>query len=358
MLMKVAIDAYYLNKEKTSMGIFQYNLLKNMVKMNNNIEYIVFTDTQPHDFLGYSNVSFYSSKSNIIQRNYYIRKILKNIKIDKFYATFNIIPFLSKKKFQIILQNHDWAHGIYPSSLTEYISGNFYKRIHTYSAKVADINISNSHFTSEQTKFYSGKNSIVIYHDADPFYKNTDIEGIRPTINVPEYFMLYVGRVFPKYKNIRSILYAYNKIKKENEKIKLIIVHTDNYRNEDYAYIKNNNLNVINLNGLDIQNVKYLYKKALFTIYPSLYEGFGSPILEAQNSGSPLIVSNKGPMLEVAGSGALYFDGSWDDLYKQIDKNINNQNLRQDLIKKGFENARKYSWEYTAKQTLEVILYG
>jgi len=356
--MKVAIDAYYLNRGKTSMGIFQYNLLKNILKLNDNTEFIIFTDNKPHDFQDYNNVSFYISKSNIIQRNYYMKKVLKNIKIDKFYATFNIIPFLAKKKFQIILQNHDWAHGIYSSNLTEYISGNFYKRIHKYSAKVADINISNSKFTSEQTKFYSGKNSVVIYHDADPFYKNIDIKGIKPNIDVPEYFLLYVGRVFPKYKNINSILYAYNKIKKENNKINLIMVHTDKYRNEDYIYIKNNNLNIIDLNGLNIQNVKYLYKKALFTIYPSLYEGFGSPILEAQNSGSPLIVSNKGPLPEVAGNAALYFDGSWNDLYKQIIKNINNQDLREDLIKKGFENARRFSWEYAAKQTLEVILHG
>ena len=121
--MKIGIDAYYLNRRKSSLGIFQYNLLKNVLNINNNIEFIIFTDNKPQDFEDYNNVSFCISKSNIIQRNYYMKKILKNIKIDKFYATFNIIPLIAKKKFQIILQNHDWAHGVYPSSLTEYISG-------------------------------------------------------------------------------------------------------------------------------------------------------------------------------------------------------------------------------------------
>ncbi len=355
--MKIAMDAYYLNKEKTSMGIFQYNIIKSILKINNDIELIIFTDKVPREFEDYKNITFYISKSGMIQRNFYMKKILKSINIDILYATFNIMPFLSRKKYKIILQNHDWSHGVYSENLNEYISGNFYKRMHIYSSKAADINISNSKFTAEQTQNYTGKKSIVIYHDANPFYK--DSTGIvKPDFDIPEFFLLYVGRVFPKYKNIISILYAYDRIKKEDKKVKLLIVHSDNFRNDDYNYIKNNKLDIIDIKLLSRENVKYLYKNALATIYPSLYEGFGSPILEAQNSGSPLIVSNKGPIPEVAGDAALYFDGTCDDLYKNIVKILKNPDLRNNLIKKGFENAKRFSWELTAKKTLEVILNG
>jgi len=353
--MKIGMDAYYLNKPKTSMGIFQFNILKNIIKRND-LELYIFTDAIPEDFKDYNNAHFFTSNSNIIKRNIYMRKILNKISINVFYATFNIIPVLPNKKYKIVLQNHDWSHGIYSEGLTEKLGGDFYKFLHKYSCIKSNINISNSQFTAKETKKYSNKDSIVIYHDADPFYKDRASKTIRPDLNIPEKYILYVGRVYPKYKNIRSLLYAYNKVKKNADNLGLIIVHSDNFRGNDMEYISKNNLNIIDLKSLSKKNVKYLYEHAFVTIYPSLYEGFGSPIIEAQSSGSPMIISSYGPMPEVGGNASIYFDGTYSDLHNKIIYVLENPDIRQNLIEMGYKNIKRFNWNDTAGKTLEVIL--
>jgi glycosyltransferase involved in cell wall biosynthesis len=206
-----------------------------------------------------------------------------------------------------------------------------------------------------ETKKYSGMDSIVIYHDADPFYKNVNSKAIKPDLDIPDNYLLYVGRVFPVYKNIKTLLISYNKVIK-NRDINLIMVHSDNYRKDDYNFILKNKLKIIDLKSLNRENVKYLYEHAFLTIYPSLYEGFGFPIIEAQSSGSPVLTTTYGPMPEVAGNGAIYFDGSSNDLYNKIIYIIKNEDTRKDLIEKGYKNSLRFSWHNTAMETMKVIL--
>ncbi|MEM5782648.1 MAG: glycosyltransferase family 1 protein [Candidatus Aenigmatarchaeota archaeon] len=254
------------------------------------------------------------------------------------------------------MQNHDWSHGIFSESLRQYISGNIYSLMHKHSCKSADINLSNSKFTAKETKKFCGKESIVIYQDCDPFYKDKNSISQRVNLNIHfEDYILYVGRIYPKYKNISSILYAYNKIHNVYKDLKLILVHTDNYRSDDYKFIKANKLNVIDLKGLPKENVKFLYENALATIYPSLYEGFGFPIVEAQASRSPLIISDKGPMPEVAADSALYFDGSSDDLLEKIQILISDKEKRETLREKGYKNAMRFNWKDTSEKIFKVI---
>lgn len=353
--MKIGIDAYYLTKANTSMGIFQDNILKNIINRSD-LEFYIFTDSYTTKFTEYNNIHFYFSNFNIIKRNLYMKKILDQIKIDVFYASFNIIPLLSKKNFRIVLQNHDWSHGIYSENLKEKISGNFYKYLHKSSATKANINIANSEFTAKETKKYANRDSIVIYHDSDPFYKDRNSKSIQPNFDLPKKYILYVGRVFPKYKNITSILYAYNNIKKNNKNISLIIVHSDNFRKEDYYYLRENKLDIINFKSLCRANVKFLYENAFITLYPSLYEGFGYSIVEGQSAGSPMLVSSFGPIPEVAGDSAIYFDGTPSDLYSKLSYIINHPEMRDELIKKGYNNVLRFNWRNTAKRTLEVLV--
>ncbi|MGC8622313.1 MAG: glycosyltransferase family 4 protein, partial [Caldisphaera sp.] len=304
---------------------------------------------------GYDNVIIYQTSSDIVRRNLYMEKELNKIKIDAFFATFNLIPLLARKNFKIILQNHDWSHGNFAENIMEKISGKVYKSLHIMSCKHSDINISNSLFTQEETNKYCGKNSKVIYHDADPFYKSAASISIKPKIEKDlGSYILYVGRVYPKYKNISSILKAYYKIKKESN-LKLISVHTDNYRKEDYKFILDNGLDIIDLKFLPKENVKYLYEHAKITIYPSLYEGFGFPILEAQSSGSPVIATKLGPMPEVGGDAALYFDGSANDLYSKVQELITDESARSSLIKKGYLNTKRFSWYKTSYEIFKLI---
>ncbi len=95
---------------------------------------------------------------------------------------------------------------------------------------------------------------------------------------------------------------------------------------------------------------------ALAFIYPSLYEGFGFPVLEAMSCGTPVITSNASSLPEVGGKAALYFDpNSVDDLVEKMDLIYQDEALREDLKEKGFEQSSKFSWEKFAKEFVRII---
>ncbi|MBI2020069.1 glycosyltransferase family 4 protein, partial [Candidatus Daviesbacteria bacterium] len=98
-----------------------------------------------------------------------------------------------------------------------------------------------------------------------------------------------------------------------------------------------------------------LYSGAQALVFPSLFEGFGLPILEAQASGCPVITSNISSMPDVAGKGAIYVDPyNTDDIVDAMIR-VKGKEEREKLIKKGFENIKRFSWEKCAAQTLEVF---
>lgn len=103
------------------------------------------------------------------------------------------------------------------------------------------------------------------------------------------------------------------------------------------------------------EKLPLLYSAASVLLYPSFYEGFGLPILEAMACGLPVITSNVSSMPEVAGEAALYVDPyNVSDIKDKLKMVTEDSELRKDLIKKGFNQAKKFSWEKCAKETTEV----
>ena len=101
----------------------------------------------------------------------------------------------------------------------------------------------------------------------------------------------------------------------------------------------------------------WLYKNAFCLVLPSLYEGFGIPVLEAMNFDCPLIASFSSSLPEIGGDASLYFDPkNPDDLLEKLNSLKENKELRQELITKGRQRIKFFSWEKCGKETLDVIL--
>ena len=168
-------------------------------------------------------------------------------------------------------------------------------------------------------------------------------------------FILYVGSR-EVHKNFQFVLNIMNEkfIKKNN--IKLITIGGGVWTKAEQAYIERNNLkeSVIQKHNIDDHNLNRFYNKAHALIYPSLYEGFGIPILEAMKSGCPVICSKNASIPEVAGDAGLYIDNH--DYQKAINyiKDLFGKNFRNDIIKKGFINSKKFSWEKTGNETIKL----
>ncbi len=119
------------------------------------------------------------------------------------------------------------------------------------------------------------------------------------------------------------------------------------------------NYNLI-ITGIDFpwisdEELPLLYSAAQVLLYPSFYEGFGLPILEALACGTPVITSNTSSMSEVGGNAAVYVDPyNADDIKDKLKMLIEDENLKKEMIKKGFSQAKKFSWEKCAEQTAEI----
>lgn len=171
-------------------------------------------------------------------------------------------------------------------------------------------------------------------------------------------FLLYVGNAYP-HKNLEGLIKIWPQLKKENKNLQLVLVGKDDYfyeRVKLFAEKYNKDGQSIIFPGfLPDKDLIYFYQNALAYIFPSRYEGFGLPPLEAMAQGCPVISSNQASMPEILGEAAVYFDpDKEDEMIEVISKIINDPPLRSDLRVKGLEQVEKYSWEKCASETLNI----
>jgi len=111
------------------------------------------------------------------------------------------------------------------------------------------------------------------------------------------------------------------------------------------------------LGYVNTEDLIYFYNKALAFVFPSLYEGFGLPVLEAMACGCPIITTQGSSLLEVGSDAVLYVDShNIEEIVNQMKKMIKDKDLRENLIKKGLMRAKNYSWEKCAKETMNVLI--
>lgn len=174
--------------------------------------------------------------------------------------------------------------------------------------------------------------------------------------HIKEPYILFVGTIQPR-KNITRLIEAFTQL--SDKKITLIIVGRPGWMFEDiFATPKKLGIEtrVKFLTGVTSEELPQFYKNASCFVLPSLYEGFGLPILEAMQNGCPVITSNVSSMPEAAGDAALYVNPeSAEDVSKKISQVLSDDKLRNEMIKKGFEQVKKFSWEKTARETLKVL---
>ncbi len=168
-------------------------------------------------------------------------------------------------------------------------------------------------------------------------------------------FIMFVGQQ-SRYKNTRTLQQAHAKLLEKYPDLLLVLVgKLDKPGQENKAYFESTGAkNIIYTGFAPDGQLNWLYKHTAAYIFPSFMEGFGLPGLEAMIQGAPVISSNATCLPEVYGDAAYYFNpSSTDELVKAIDTVISDKTLREQLTKKGYEQAKKYSWRRTAEETLE-----
>jgi glycosyltransferase involved in cell wall biosynthesis len=169
-------------------------------------------------------------------------------------------------------------------------------------------------------------------------------------------YVLTVSSIDPR-KNINNLILAFNRLNINN--LELIIIGSENnvFKKQDYKKLIQANNNIHFTGYLSDDELIRLYKNAILFIYPSFYEGFGIPPLEAMALGCPAIVSKTTSLPEVFGNAAYYIDPyDINDIANAIMEVSRNMNLRSDLISKGYERVKLFSWEKSASKIMELII--
>lgn len=169
-------------------------------------------------------------------------------------------------------------------------------------------------------------------------------------------YILFVGTLQPR-KNIERLIEAFSKLKARNTQ--LVIVGKKGWLYESILEAPKK-FGIVHevkfLEFVDDSDLPFLYKYATMFVLPSLYEGFGLPVVEAMKYGTPVITSNVSSLPEAGGDACLYINPEdVADIAKKMQHLLDSPKLRQELVKKGYEHIKKFSWEKAAEETLTVL---
>lgn len=294
-------------------------------------------------------------KSELLMKGmaFYNQKLLikkiKNGSIDILHPTW-YSPYVYKQNYniKIVTTIHDMIQEIYyPESEKKVIER---KKNAIYKSDLVIVDSNNTR--NDVLSFYPdiNENKVkTIYLASNIFTKKTSsVEG-----NFAKDYILFVGKR-SGYKNGCFLLRSIANVLIEN-KINLVFAGGGPFTQEEVDLINNLNISkyVYYYNASD-EILSYLYKNAFCLVYPTSYEGFGLPILEAMKNDCPVVCSNSSSLPEVGGDAALYFEkDNSEDLANKVKKIVLDNSIRQNMITKGKKQLKKFSWEKTSEELFD-----
>jgi glycosyltransferase involved in cell wall biosynthesis len=187
------------------------------------------------------------------------------------------------------------------------------------------------------------------------YHANSINPDNQTSIKAPDKYMLFVGGR-NHYKNFTFFISSIRRLLIDNRDLKLLCVGGGNFSKDEIELIDNLGLKESVLHTkADDRQLTFLYKNAICFVYPSRYEGFGIPILEAFACDCPITISNASCFPEIAADAAIYFD-PYDEksIIDTIEKVYKDDVLRDMLVSLGRERLKKFSWQQSANKTYNI----
>lgn len=371
--MKVAVELQPVIKDKSGVGWYTYNLIKELSKKD------VMLEGQVFNFLGRKNLN------PIINELNFNSEINKLIPYSVYSRIWNYIPirynnlFSTKKDIyhffnfivppriegKVIVTIYDMVYKLFPNTMASAnrrrLDNNLKRSAERANIIVTISNnskseiIKNLDISEDKIKIvpcgvYANQYSI----DLDDEKK----QEIKRRYSLPDKYLLYLGTLEPR-KNIETIIKAYSVFaSKSKYDIGLVIAGKKGWLFDSIFELVNKfsiEDKVIFTDYVKEEDKPYIYKMSEMFLFPSLYEGFGIPVLEAMAAEIPVITSNTSSLSEVAGDAAILINPmDYTALAEAIYMLLNNTELRNDLIKKGLDQCQKYTWEKSADQMMSV----
>lgn len=359
--LRVGLIGRDLNKKGGGTKTYILNILKSLngKKYEGHKFYLIHNCLEYKSYFPFFEETFIEEKNKLLFDYLYVPIWSRRNKLDIVFFPKSTISFFVRGKK--IVTVHDLAYFM-PSLRAYTLLDTLFMRIMIKSScKRADMIISDSENTKTDIINILGINEDkikVIYGAADPKYKvivdDVKMSEIKDKYGLNGKFILFTGGITPR-KNLIRLIEAFANI---SNKIphKLVLTGGKGWNNKKELELIEQNGKIKRLGFVPDAEMPYLYNLADIFVYPSLYEGFGLPILEAQACGCPVIASNVSSIPEVGGNGVLYIDpNSISDISEKLINLAHDANLKRRLINEGFKNVKRFDWDKTTKELLDLI---
>lgn len=369
--MRIGIDARFFGSVGKGLGRYTQKLIENLEKIDRQNEYFVFLRRENFEEYRPRHKNFQKVLADYpwytFSEQLNMPRVLKRYKLDLAHFPHFNVPIFYGGKFVITI--HDLILLHYPTTHGTTLSPFFYGlKFLAYRLTIglavwrAQKVITVSEFTKkdilEKYKNISASKVVVTYEACDKPENIVlvDAEEILRKYGIIKPYILYVGNAYP-HKNLEKLARAFSQLKKKRNDLNLVLVGK-----EDYFYSRLKHLvktsgasGVIFADFVPDEDLTSVYQNAVLYVFPSLYEGFGLPPLEAMANGVPVASSSRASLPEILGPAARYFNPeNPDEMARTIEEVLDSGELRRVLIKNGYAQIKKYDWERMAEETLEI----
>ena len=369
--MRIGFDAKRAFYNSTGLGNYSRDSIRILSLLYPENDYFLYTPKAKEN----KQISFLKNKKNILVRTpssfvgnlfkkYWRNKnIIKDIvqdEIDIYHGLSHEIPLgIEKTNIKSVVTIHDLIFIRYPHLFSS-IDRKIYHKKFQSACKRANKIIAISHQTKNDIIEFFGtdENKIeVVYQGCNNVFQSKiskkRIEEICKKYNLPEKFILNVGTIEER-KNLLTILKSIKELPKQHL---VVIGNGKEYKNKCLQYIREHNLQdrVSFLSGIELEEIAAIYQKSEIMIYPSVFEGFGIPILEALFSKTPVITSQGGCFSETGGEHSIYINPlSVSEITSAITKITTDTNLRNTMIEKGYNYAQNFTDKKVAENLQKI----
>jgi glycosyltransferase involved in cell wall biosynthesis len=356
--MRVGIDTRFYSPSPTGIGIYTYELCYHLLEYQD-LQLILFVNS---DSPLLTDSTFQNVEKVIItEKLFSITELftlpgkIRSKKLDIYHSPSFIMPLVKGTK--TVMTIHDLIHLKFPRDYG-FLHRQYYNIFVRKAALGTEMIITDSQSSKNDISDWLNTDKIKIIYLAasEKFSPHLGISDLFSRISINRSnFILYVGNNRPN-KNLANLLIAYAEIKNKIPEFSDLVL-TCNSNNELEQIIKENVLmdNVRFTGAVSEDELILLYSYAMYFILPSLYEGFGLPVLEAMSCGCPVTCSDKTSLPEIGGDAVFYFDPEKkESMVNAMEKIYFDSELREHLSNKGRKQAKKFSWKKTAAETYDL----
>jgi glycosyltransferase involved in cell wall biosynthesis len=363
--MRVAIDARKLHD--FGIGTYTRNLLRHLARLDRDTEYVLLCSGADLNAAGQLGPNFRTvlepSPNYSIREQFHVPWVLGRVKPDVFHAPHYVLP--PAVRCRSVVTIHDCIHLMFPQYLPNRAAYVYAKASMWSAARRSHRILTVSEASKRDILHFFNvppEKIVVVYNAIDERFREAppeeDVERVRERYQLQHRFVLYAGNIKP-HKNLVRVIEAFAELRRgEFDDLKLLIIGDEISKLPALRRAVHNyklHKHVRFLGFLPDETLAVLYRLAAVFVFPSLYEGFGLPPLEAMASGTPVVTSNVSSLPEVTDGAAVLVDpydvGSIVDGIRRV---LDDPDLANDMRTKGIERAREFSWERSVARTLDL----